>query len=215
MSKKVYVIGPQTGYNRWINGLVPTSRMEEADIVILTGGEDINPSIYNRKCLQGTYYNPSRDNYEIREYKKAIEIGVPLISGTCRGFQLAAALNGGLLIQDVTSHWCHGTHAMTNGSDLYEITSLHHQMVYPYTMPKDMYDILYWAAPSRSQHYLGLTDDETRNVLVEPEVMVIRPNDRTKILGIQGHPEMMTYYDHYKPTLNMLNNLVDSLLNDY
>jgi putative glutamine amidotransferase len=214
MSKKVYVIGPQVGYSRWIDGLVLTKKMEEADIVMLTGGEDINPAIYGRACHHTTYYNPSRDDFEIREYNKAIKIGVPLISTTCRGFQLAAALNGGLIIQDVTSHWVSGTHDMTNGTDLYDITSLHHQMVYPYTMPKDMYDILYWSAPSRSQHYLGLTSDEVNNVVVEPEVMVIRPNDRTKILGIQGHPEMMTWNADYKPTLNMLNNLVDSLLND-
>ena len=213
MSKKVYVIGPSTGYSRWIKDLSLTNKMEEADIVMLTGGEDINPAIYGRSCHSTTYYNPSRDDYEIREYKKAIKIGVPLISGTCRGFQLAAALNGGLLIQDVTNHWVGGTHAMTNGTDLYPITSLHHQMVYPYTMPKDMYDILYWSAPSRSRHYLGITSDEVENVLIEPEVMVIRPNDRTKILGIQGHPEMMTYGD-YDDTLTMLNNLVNSLLND-
>lgn len=209
MSKKIYVIGPQLGYARWVTDSELTTNIEEADIVFLTGGADINPAIYGREKHETTYYNDDRDKFEIAEYNKAIEVGVPLIIGTCRGFQLAAALNGGVLIQDVTNHWCGHTHGMTNGSEVYEITSLHHQMVYPYTMPKEKYEILFWASPSRSMHYHGITERELMKMDVEPEVMIIKPNDKTKILGIQGHPEMM--YSS-SPTIKMLNNLVDKLL---
>lgn len=209
MCKKIYVIGPQLGYARWVEDAELTRDMSEADIVFLTGGADINPAIYGRPKHESTYFNDERDKFEIAEYNKAIELKVPLIISTCRGLQLCAALNGGILIQDVTNHWVSHTHGMTNGEETYEITSLHHQMVYPYTMPKGKYEILFWSSPPRSRHYEGITEEEMEQMYVEPEVMLIKPNKTTKILGIQGHPEMM--YSE-SPTIKMLNNLVEKLL---
>lgn len=211
MCKKIYVIGSQTGYARWVDDYELTNNIHEADIAFLTGGADINPSIYGRDAHPTTCFSRTRDEFEIAEYNKAIEAKVPLIISTCRGLQLCAALNGGILIQDVTNHWTGNTHPITNGEELYEITSLHHQMVFPYTMPKSKYEILFWAAPSRSHHYEGITEKEMEKVIIEPEVMLIKPNKHTKILGIQGHPEMM-YRE--SPTIKMLNSLVEKYLNN-
>lgn len=211
MSKKVYVVGSSKGYARWINNYVLTDDVNEADIALFTGGEDINPSIYGRE-MDGTYgFNDHRDKFEIAEYQKIIDAKVPIVFGTCRGFQLLSALNGAILIQDTTNHWIGHTHPMSNGNEIYEITSLHHQMVYPWTMPKDKYQILFWSSPARSRYYRGITDEESYKMEREVELMTIKPNEHTTIIGIQGHPEMMP---QSSPTVIMLNELLNKYLSN-
>lgn len=215
MSKrKIYVVGTATNYANWINNSELTNDMSKADIVLFTGGCDVDPSFYGRKKLPETYSNIERDIYEKKEYEKAIGLRIPLLMGTCRGFQFLNVMNGGLLAQDVTHHAIGATHGITNGEELYEINSLHHQMVYPFNINPDKYKIIYWSEVPRSMHYSGLTDDEQMKITCEPEVAVYFTNENTKCLGIQGHPEMLYWRDQYNPTLDMLNELVDKYLYD-
>jgi len=70
------------------------------DILIFTGGEDVDPSIYgegNRFC-SGT--NLLRDLFERNVLVHAIESGVKVL-GVCRGHQLINAVLGGKLYQDI------------------------------------------------------------------------------------------------------------------
>lgn len=214
MAKKIYVVGGSTGYVNWINDCVLVNQIDDADIVWFTGGADINPAIYNKELHYSTYYYDSRDEMELAAYAKAIECKIPLIGGTCRGLQLITALNGGILVQDVTHH-CGSNHYMTNGVDTYRINSLHHQMCYPFNLPKEKYEILYWSSPSLSMHYHGITEEEESLITCEPEVIVYYTNEHTKCFGVQGHPEMLYYHNGQEhKTIGMLNKLVDKYLYD-
>ena len=207
---KVYVIGPQTGYARPIYHKRIVNDIEDADIVVLTGGEDVCPETYNRENIC-SYGSQRRDMYEIAEYKKIRKD--QLIMGTCRGAQLLTVLNGGNLIQDVDNHGLWGTHDMIDKKgNRYEITSLHHQMCYPFNIKKDYYNLLMVSAPSRSSHYIG--DGIDTNYIKEfgePELILFNNPSEPMALAIQGHPEMM---DLNNPTVEMLNYLLIKYLNE-
>ena len=63
-------------------------------MLILWGGEDISPSIYNQDVVHARApKSPSiRDQCEITMFKAAVKLGIPII-GVCRGAQLACALS--------------------------------------------------------------------------------------------------------------------------
>ncbi len=181
------------------------TKMEDADIIVFTGGADIDPMWYNCEDHPATHSHIERDIREVNEYKKSFDYPkIKLRIGICRGHQLLAAMSGAKLIQDVTHHT--SSHYMINSNGKkYRTLSIHHQMVYPFDMPKDEYEILFWSSPSLSKHYLG-DKIEPKKVIVEPEVIYF---PKTKSLGIQGHPEMM---DRNDETVIMLNKLLIKLL---
>jgi putative glutamine amidotransferase len=77
--------------------------VSRVDGVVLTGGEDVEPSRYgqprNEKCGES---NEPRDRTEIALVKAARELGKPLLA-ICRGPQLLNVALGGTLIQDIPS----------------------------------------------------------------------------------------------------------------
>ena len=86
MSKrKIYVVGTSTGYANWLEGEL-VNDMKKADIVLFTGGCDVDPSFYNRENVASSYHT-DRDVFEKAEYERAIELKVPLLLGICRGLR--------------------------------------------------------------------------------------------------------------------------------
>lgn len=199
---KVFVVG-STNYANWINDVELVDDVKSADIVFFTGGEDVDPSIYGCKKHPRTYSNIARDLKEQAIFDSLSD--KQLVIGSCRGSQLLSALNGGLIVQDVKNHAIWGTHEITNGEDKYQITSTHHQMQYPYILPKEDYDVLYWAEGRSEGYYAG--DKIDSKVIIEkgePEIVLYHKKDRPKCIAIQGHPEMMSYCSLHE----MLNNLI-------
>lgn len=201
---KVYVVGGALGYTRFLDNVEITHDIKDADIVMFTGGEDVDPSIYRCKRHPRTWSNIERDEEE----KKIFDTINPnqLVIGICRGSQLMCALNGGILVQDVRGHAIGRTHPITNGKEVYEITSTHHQMQYPFDLPQEDYDILYWA--NIGSNYEG--DKINPDIIMEkgePEIVLYHRPGKPKCLAIQGHPEMIPG----TPVTKMLNKLIQSL----
>jgi len=85
--------------------------LEDLDGVVLSGGEDVDPSHYGeeRHPTVNTV-PPEHDAFEIGIAKAALEQGVPIL-GICRGSQVLAVADGGALTQDVpTQHPDSRTH---------------------------------------------------------------------------------------------------------
>ena len=77
--------------------------IKECDGFILTGGIDIEPSLYKGKpdyALAPDSFQKERDLFEEKIYRYAKEHALPLL-GICRGFQLVNVLEGGKLVQDL------------------------------------------------------------------------------------------------------------------
>lgn len=190
-SRRIFVVGSATGYASWLVGhLVPT--MEEADLVMFTGGEDINPELYGDVAHISTYFS-NRDFKEVAAFKKAVALKKPII-GICRGAQLGCALSGGKLIQD---QYNPGTHKMyTHDKREFKINSLHHQAMFPFNMPETKYKLIGWAVGHSGYHHNG--KGEEMNPPKECEVVYFK---ETNCLGIQCHPEMLYYYQDRDPEI--------------
>lgn len=152
------------------------------DLLVLTGGEDINPKLYGEKPIPGTSYSVSRDSFE----QGMVEFfaGTPMI-GICRGAQLLNVLFGGSMWQDTDGH--HMTHPSFDKKhqQSFRTSSIHHQMMRP--GPKA--EVLLVADQSsfvESEKELLLKDEnpfDDIEALVYPE---------EKVFCFQGHPEIGT-----------------------
>lgn len=87
--KKVFVVGPQKRYSEWIEDHVLTDNLEEADIVMFTGGEDVDPSLYGCEKHSTTYSNISRDLEEKAVFEKVRSD--QLCVGVCRGLRIVGS----------------------------------------------------------------------------------------------------------------------------
>lgn len=206
---KTYVVGPQTGYARFIKNRELVNNIEDAQVVVFTGGEDINPEIYHCKKHRYTYFNRRRDKEELEAYKKVRKD--QFIVAICRGAQMCCALNGGKLVQDCSGHQCGYSHGITNGKVTYQITSIHHQMMYPYPIDKKNYDILYRSSEILSDRWEGDGIDPKKIMEDgEPEIIMFHTPGSPKALAIQGHPEMTPD----SPVADMINKLIIENINE-
>ncbi len=129
----------------------------KCDAFILTGGVDIQPSLYNgaEDYPERDMFQPNRDLFEKKIYNYAQLHCLPLL-GICRGMQLVNVLNGGSLIQDLgernTTHKKEGVvdkkHSVKIVGDTLlnniagvedsEINSAHHQAINPAALAKNL-----------------------------------------------------------------------------
>jgi gamma-glutamyl-gamma-aminobutyrate hydrolase PuuD len=208
MKKKVYVVGTAVNYADFIKDVELTNTLSEADIVLFTGGEDVNPELYGAKAYCTTFFNAARDTKEMEVFNNISK--TQLAVGICRGSQFLCVMNEGKLVQDCSGHVRFGTHAITDGKIQYDITSTHHQMQYPYNLPKEDYDILFKSSERMSPYYCGQgIDPSIVEEEGEPEIVIYHKKGKPKCLAIQGHPE---YMRKDAPIIELLNNLIDTTI---
>lgn len=104
-------------YERWIKnsgedvnvvllkpGEGETSFVSHCDGIILSGGEDVHPSLYGKPEYVAQYnltdLNPERDRFEWSVLEEALTNKIPLL-GICRGLQLCNVYYKGTLIPDL------------------------------------------------------------------------------------------------------------------
>lgn len=210
MKKKIYVVGGANYYASFIENYELVSRIEDATHVIFTGGEDVDPSLYGEKKHPTTYSNIARDLEEKEIFEKINPSQI--VIAICRGSQLMCILNGGKLIQHVENHALYGTHPIIDSTteQVYEITSTHHQMQFPYRLPNNHYKILMFSRCQGKGYYgLELNQDELFQLqCFEPEVVLYTVPNKPKCLAIQGHPEIM---NSNAPIITKLNEIINSL----
>ena len=164
---------------------------ENLDLMLFTGGEDVSPKYYKEAIGKYTCVNEGRDRFE-KDYMFDRFYNIPKL-GICRGSQLLTAFSGGKLIQHVAGHAIGKVHeiAMKHpyGGSVFNITSTHHQMMYPYSLDEENYQIIASSKYYLSNTYLNGNDD---NIVLpknfEECEIVFYPKSNS--LGIQGHPEM-------------------------
>lgn len=204
--RKIYVVGDATNYANWMEGTIVSS-IEEADLVLFTGGEDVTPSLYDEPQHPRTYNSLIRDNIEKIEFEKAVELNKHII-GICRGSQFVCAMSGGKLVQHQSNpSYMHDIY--TYDGNILEITSTHHQAQYPWNLPEEDYEILGWTKNMLPFHEDGNQQELPMASEKECEIVYYK---QTKALGIQGHPEMM--FDENHPTIIWLRELLNKHTND-
>lgn len=209
---KLFVVGSATSYASWLNH-EKVSKMEDADLVLFTGGEDINPKLYNQKQGQFTSYNIHRDLMEVEMAKKAIAMKKN-IWGTCRGIQLGCAMSGGMLVQHMQHPWQHNL-TLYDGTTV-QVNSLHHQLQHPYNLHPSEFVVVGYAQGLSNVYLNG----EDKGVILpsitrgrdsfekEAEIVYYR---KTKWFGAQSHPEMLSYGHQSN---NILRAMIDLMMED-
>lgn len=175
------------------NGFKVIPSFKEANLVVFTGGGDIDPGFYNESPLPRTGSSTRRDEFESDVFesldKDQFKIGI------CRGAQLICALSGGSLWQDVNLHGGRdhsvdivSTRFKAKWHDLKKkdtaiVNSLHHQMLreLPYGS-----EVLAQTKLATSKMAQNIHVVDSAGIGNDYEV-VINPIDR--LLMFQGHPE--------------------------
>jgi len=180
-NRKIYTVGGDVGYANWMEGQL-VRNMEEASIVLFTGGEDVLPDLYGKKAHRTTSYNRRRDAEEVVAFRQAQEMGKAMI-GICRGAQFLCVMAGGELVQ----HQSHpGVHNITTDDGrVIKTTSTHHQRQYIQKLPPDKVKLLAWAE-HLSPYAFGENDEDR---LDEDKEVEIAYYPEIKAIAIQGHPE--------------------------
>jgi gamma-glutamyl-gamma-aminobutyrate hydrolase PuuD len=185
----VFVSGPpedQYGFPDFLSKAKCTKANDPllADVVVFTGGPDVNPMYYGEEPHPKTYFDENRDLADIDLYMKCVENGIPMF-GVCRGAQFLHVMNGGALYQDVNHH--HGDHTMwdTRTKRLVQrVSSVHHQMVQP-----EPGMVVLGTSSKSSERWINATDKVT-GTMQDVEAFFYRD---TLCLGVQGHPEYAGY----------------------
>lgn len=206
--RKIYVVGGDNQYANWCEGNIIT-QIEDADLVIWTGGSDVDPSFYDEQVGMHTCCNIRRDIFEERKFEQALALEKPML-GICRGSQFLCVMAGGKLVQHQNSTG--GIHPIIthDGKEL-KVTSSHHQAMYPWGLGKGNFRILGWTEDESETHLDG--NDQEMEIPEGKEVEVAY-FPKIRALGIQSHPEwMFTNAPEDAVTIDYLRDLLDKAIN--
>lgn len=163
------------------------SDLKEGDVLVVWGGEDISPALYNKSRSSrghGDITPSRRDRIEWALMQRAKEINVPII-GICRGAQMMCAMEGGFLYQHVDNHGGNHTVFTKDGITLVA-NSLHHQMM----VPRGEHELIAWTTTRGRTYYDEETVFTQHELLRDPEFIYY---PKIKGFAIQWHPEMMDF----------------------
>jgi gamma-glutamyl-gamma-aminobutyrate hydrolase PuuD len=172
----------------------------DADLVIFTGGVDVNPLLYGEEKHNTTYHSPARDRRDQQVWDICVENGIPML-GICRGAQFGAVMKGAKLYQDVNNHNQDHTIWDIRKSRQVPVSSVHHQMVIA-DIPGGM--IVIADANNATERWKNPTEKVSgKRMDVEafwyPDVA---------FLGIQGHPEYAGYDEFRLWSLKLIEELI-------
>ena len=213
MKSKVFIVGHDGLIEQMYQqeGFEITNKIEKADIVQFTGGEDVSPEIYDQVPVKRCGIpDHDRDLFEYEVYKEARGNG-QLLVGICRGGQFLHVMNGGTLWQDVNNHGrTHRAKMMTVSGGYIEIdvTSTHHQMM-RMDSPEE-HELIMWAdrLSTYKTAYDKNNDIEWSKVNDPVDVeCLIYPNKQT--VCFQPHPE---YVENGHPCRDYFFNMIHELL---
>ena len=134
-------------YEKWIlsqNSLVGNSHIEviklgykynnlheieQCDGIVLTGGEDVHPNLYNRpeflSLCNPNFMDERRDEFEWKVCEYIFKNATPVL-GICRGLQLVNVFLGGTLIPDLPTAGKENHSKYYEGQDRYHPVEVLH-----------------------------------------------------------------------------------------
>lgn len=175
---------------------------EEADLVIFTGGADVDPLLYGEKSHHTTRIDPVRDTDDMALYSKCAAQGIPMM-GICRGAQFLAVMNGFKLYQDINNHnGPHDVWDVHNRKLLKNVSSVHHQAVI-YEQDRGM-EVIAHSANKANKRWKN-PEEQVMGFRPDVEAYFIRD---TCCLGIQGHPEYRGYPEFAAWSLKLIEDFI-------
>ena len=186
--------------------------MRGIDAVVMTGGEDISPTLYrNPQPWHGIEterdYNPTRDVSDYLLLQYCIENDIPTLC-ICRGAQMLAVVSGAELIQDIPTYYAQQgveyshTHRYDKSNPDAEHDYMSHDVavtVKNSLLHKAVGGLTIEKCPS--WHHQAIGSLEGTNAIVTATtsadgVEIVEALERTDarfVVGVQYHPEVVLY----------------------
>ena len=166
--------------------------LDTVDALILTGGEDVDPSYYNEApdpMLEEP--NPARDTSDYWMMTAALDEDFPTLA-TCRGMQVMNVVCGGTLYQDLPTQF--DSDVQHRDPELVDFTyhdvTIEDGSLLAQIMGAGKLNVNSW-------HHQGVkTVGEGLTVTARSDdglVEALEMQDKTFMLGVQFHPERMSY----------------------
>ncbi|TVQ39947.1 MAG: gamma-glutamyl-gamma-aminobutyrate hydrolase family protein [Spirochaetaceae bacterium] len=172
---------------------------ELVDGVILAGGNDVSPSLFNRSRKPLHRYDPARDALELRVLRVARQRRIPVL-GICRGAQLMNIAHGGTIHMAVrkayrNARYPHHPLAHLTFRKLVEIVpgSLFARVMGVSSL---MVNSLHRQSIDDPGDGIAVTAREVNGV-----AQAIEDSTMPFYLGVQFHPELMLYRAAYRRLL--------------
>lgn len=149
------------------------SQVENFDLVIFPGGEDISPRFYGTRNKYCGTLNDARDEFEKSVFNYAYNKTKVKMLGVCRGHQLINALLGGYIIQDIREEFGKG-HSGWHSLDI-QIESIFSKVF------KNV----------NSLHHQGVIESGRGLTYTTKHTNLIESSENERIVSVQFHPEFM------------------------
>ncbi len=168
-------------------------QIELLDGVMLSGGVDINPLLYNEEPSPKLgYIYPDKDTFDILIVKIACELNKPVLA-ICRGHQILNIAFGGTLYQDLSDmEGCYIKHQQQtkDGAVTHTINIIEDSI---------LYSILGNSTISNTFHHQAIKDlapgFKVTAYSKDNVIEAIEKCDGKFVIGVQFHPEIMTTYN--------------------
>ncbi|UTS81645.1 gamma-glutamyl-gamma-aminobutyrate hydrolase family protein [Phaeobacter piscinae] len=186
-------IFPLMALNIWLSGghAVRWQSNREADLstvdaVVIGGGDDIAPTLYDGQIMPEVRLDPDRDALEAAIVREATRQDVPLL-GICRGAQMLNVARGGRLYQDAYAFYGQQNYktvlprkevTITNNSVLRRVLGV----------PRLKVNALHSQSVSDLGQGLRVTGRDQSGM-----VQAVEDPGRRFAIGVQWHPEHLLY----------------------
>lgn len=190
------VIPPQSGNISEI--------LDTIDGLLLSGGGDIDPAHYGDDYVHEKTYgiHAGRDELELALAKAALERDMPVLC-ICRGIQILNVALGGTLYQDVPSEFSDEISHRQQEQSIPKEEPGHDVAVEPGSLLADVYGASTIAVNSFHHQSLKEIAPGLKVAATAPDgtVEAVEHPERTWVLGVQWHPEMMfkVHQEHARP----------------
>lgn len=197
--KKVFIRGNRGDFKNYeaaltACGVEPVLSMqlsdaEDCDGLLVPGGADVNPVLYEQENTASRGIDDDRDRDEIALIRRFFNLHKPVL-GICRGHQVINVAFGGDLIQDVADPDHHNALGSA-GDNIHTVTATHPLM-------RELYGDVF---PVNSAHHqaVGRLGDGLLSTCVSDDGVnegIIHENGR--VIGVQFHPERIGFA-HRRP----------------
>lgn len=205
----VYIVGDEKALFPRMLALAkcwPANTVEDADIVLFTGGvDDVSSQLYGKVPHRETFNDFDADVRDIQVFREAVTLGIPMV-GVCRGAQFLHVMNGGELYQHVDGHNNRHDIWLRKEQTTVSASSVHHQMCKYNPKMEVLADALTssyrWEDPYKCD-----IPPPTRTSFKEVDVEAFWYED-TACFGVQGHPEYQGFDEYTKWFLKCIEDLI-------
>jgi putative glutamine amidotransferase len=175
----------------------PPEAIDTLDGLLIGGGDDISARVYEGDFTLDVRIDEERDRFELQALERAVPRSLPVL-GVCRGAQLLNAFFGGTLHHDLDEKlW------RTNRRTV--MPRLRIELV-PGTKlaglighPRVFVNAIHHQAIDRlASNLVAAAHDE------EHIIQGIEDRDRSFLIGVQWHPELLVYHSHQRALFRAL-----------